>query len=459
MSLDNVSNAVMRESRYRAGVSQVPEYPCVPRPLLYGFLFYTLFLYLQGGVRFPMLGEIRFEMLMGLVLGPTALTLFLHRKDKDTGNVVSWSIALLIIMLVMVLLSRYVGHSWDVMWNRTIKFSIFGLCIASFITSPKDLRWFLGAFLLAFLKMGHEGFMGTLDGSLIWYNQEIPRLHGATPNYMHPNSFSGTQLGTLPYLYYFFPLLPWYGQAILAIQSILCGNVILRTGSRTGYLALIVAVSAIVWLSKKRLKSVFVICALLLIAAPFISDDYLGRFESIFEDESAAGEDTSIGQRKEILNDAIDVFLRYPWGIGVGAFPLVRTELFGRFQDTHNLYLEVLTNIGVQGAVIFAGFLLCIWKVLRGIQRDAAQQLEKLAKIDNADPSVSSHTNDLKFLLAAAKATWVFLIIRLALGGFGMDLYEVYWWFLAGVTIAMLRISNVARAKTGQFVIANEARG
>ncbi|AMN47455.1 hypothetical protein ACG33_10150 [Steroidobacter denitrificans] len=444
-------SAITYKSKRREGISLIPKYSCVPRILFYVFLFYTLFLYLQGGVRFPFLGQIRFEMLMGLVLGPTALTLFLRRKDKDTGSVLAWSVALLSVMLVMVLLSQYVAYSWDVMWNRTIKFSIFGLCIASFITTPKDLRWFFGAFLLAFLKMGQEGFVGSLDGSLIWYNQEIPRLHGATPNYMHPNSFSGTQLGTLPYLYYFFPLLPWYGQVILGVQSIFCGNVILRTGSRTGYLAFIVAILAIVWLSKKRLRSIFVMCALLLMSVPFISEDYLGRFESIFEDESQAGEDTSIGQRKEILNDAIDVFVRYPWGIGVGAFPLVRTELFGRFQDTHNLYLEVLTNIGIQGGVIFFGFLLCIWRVLRGIQRDTTEQIESLSDVEK-NSLVSSHASDLKFLLAASKATWTFLVIRLALGAFGMDLYEVYWWFLAGVTVAMVRINKVARDKTSHFI-------
>jgi Mg2+ and Co2+ transporter CorA len=45
--------------------------------------------------------------------------------------------------------------------------------------------------------------------------------------------------------------------------------------------------------------------------------------------------------------------------------------------------------------------------------------------------------NDLKLLKAVSLATTAFIIIRLTLGLFGMDLYEIYWWFAIGVTTAL----------------------
>jgi hypothetical protein len=43
-----------------------------------------------------------------------------------------------------------------------------------------------------------------------------------------------------------------------------------------------------------------------------------------------------------------------------------------------------------------------------------------------------------------------FLFVRLTLGFFGMDLYEVYWWFIAGTLLSLntvyLSIASKARA-------------
>ncbi len=39
------------------------------------------------------------------------------------------------------------------------------------------------------------------------------------------------------------------------------------------------------------------------------------------------------------------------------------------------------------------------------------------------------HDDDLMILSSVAQATAGFVIIRLTLGLFGMDLYEIYWWF------------------------------
>jgi O-antigen ligase len=425
--------------------------------LLTVYLLFVFCVYLQIGYRWPVLGEIRFEFLLGALLGPVAVITLFRRNVLDVGSVMAWAIALLASMGVMVAFSQVPGDSWTIYVDRALKFAVFGLCIAAFVSSPRSLALFLAVFLLAFMKMGEEGFLGTLDSSMIWENQEVPRLRGSTPSYNHPNSFSGTQLGTLPFLFYLFPLAPWYLRVAILIQALFCGNVILRTGSRTGYVGLIGAMVAMVWMTKKRIRTVVLVLALVLFAGQLIPAEYLGRFESIYEDKSTAGEDTSIGQRKQILLDAIAVFEEHPLGVGVGAFPAVREKLFGRDQDTHNLYLEVATNLGLQGFLIFMGLVIVLWVTLRKLQHDFQSQLVELQC--RGPPTKSSdaaeftrHVGHLKFFLATARATWVFLIIRLVVGMFGMDMYEIYWWFCSGLAIALLSMNRIARARTEKFL-------
>jgi putative inorganic carbon (hco3(-)) transporter len=425
-----------------------------PLPLFGLFLAYVLYIYLQVGYRVPALGDLRLELVLGAILGPVALMRYFSSPVAGGGSVFGWAIALLLAMGIMVPLSQFPGESWNVFLNRGLKFAVYGLCIAAFVTSPRLLRWFIGAFLLAFFKMGQEGFFGTLDGSMIWQEQEIPRLRGPTPSYNHPNSFSGTQLGTLPFLFYLFPLLPWYWRALIGVQALFCGNVILRTGSRTGYLGLLMGIATVIWQAKSRVKAVTIVVFVGLIAIPLVPHDYTDRFTSIFTDKSTAGQDTSVGQRKEILVDATKIFLDHPFGIGVGAFPLMRQKVFGRTQDTHNLYLEIATNIGVQGFIVFTVFVLVLLVTLRSLQKRLSHQITKVqgrshgSEESEENEEITQHLADLKFVLACARAALVFLMIRLALGGFGMDLYEIYWWFLAGLTVAMIRMEAVAAEKT-----------
>jgi len=428
------------------------EYSEPRQAIFWLFLFYVLFLYLQGGFRFPALGAWRIEFVMGGIMLPFAITQLPRSITQDSRRLLGWAIALLLCMGVMVALSQFPAYSFDVWWDRGVKFSIYGACIAAFVTSPRRLRLFVLAFLLAFLKMAEEGLLGALSGGLMWQNQEVLRLHGATPNYDHPNSFSATQLGTVPFLYYLYPLLPWYWRLSILVQAGLCAHVIVRAGSRTTYLGLIGTVLALIWQSQKRLKTTLMVVLVGALLAPVIPAEYIGRFESTFTDTSEVGAETSIGKRKEILVDATEIFAEYPFGVGVGAFPLVRQEKFGRDQDTHNLYLEVATNLGIHGSVIFLGFIICLWRTLMRLAKKLASQVAQLERLPQGDERVQRQLDDLKFMKATADALWVFLIIRLIVGAFGMDMYEVYWWFMSGLTIALFNINRTATVKTVALV-------
>ena len=434
----------------------LPPYPNVSLALTLLFCGYVVIWYLQIGHRVPILGTLRFEFLYAGLLA----VLVIARGPAMGSPLTGFLLALLLAMAIQVPLSQDYPISSKVFVDRVLKFAAMSLFIASFVKAPRHMAFFLGAFLLAGLKMGQEGMLGRLTGGLVWENQGVMRLHGPTPIYEHPNSFAGMALGTLPYIFYLLPLVTkrWM-QALLLVTGVFSLNIVIFTGSRTGYVALAALVALLIFKSQKKFKAIATLILVVVLAAPFVPQQYLERFETIYTGKDKVGESTEL--RKEILRDAWAVFLRDPLGVGVAAFPAVRWRMFHRLQDTHNLYLEVATNLGIQGFVAFMLFVGAQLFLLRRLAHQfAAHRTAILARAGPGDDEViQQEVRDLRLLEAVAHATQVFLWVRLALGLFGMDLYEIYWWFAMGLTIALYKMEKVAAARALAFGPAAESPG
>ncbi len=431
--------------------SDTIDYPVTNKLPLLLFCGFIIFFYLQGGYRFSTLGTIRFELIYALVLAFFSLS-----APKGQGKncpISSWIWLYFFVLIIQLPFSYDFETSWEVFVDRILKFAFVGGFIVVFIRSPRDLKYFLSAFLLACFKMGQEGFLGQITGSLVWQNQGVMRLHGTTPIYEHPNSFSGMALGTLPFLYTLWPL---YGKKIkffLCIMAVFAINIIVFSGSRTAYVGFIVLFLVI--FSKEKNKSNFVIYGTILLfcSLPFIPDQYVERFESIFTQKDKEGHSTDT--RKVIIQDAIEIFIDHPFGVGIRAFPAIRKDVFGRHQDTHNLYLEVATNLGIQGLIVFLVLIFKMLKMLNTLRDNFSGQRHKILDyINGKSPpehrvaALEKHLQDLRLLEAVSLAVYLFIWMRIALGLFGMDLYEIYWWFAGGMAISLWNMETTACLKT-----------
>jgi len=440
----------------RIGVDLIDDYPRVPTLLVAAFLIFIVFRYLEGGQRIELLGRLRFEFIVGSALSLIGIALFVRDTKRPPTAPLRWAILLAAWMLIMVPLSVDVAYSWNIFVDRLLKFMMISIFIAAFVVNPMILRWFLAAYLLAFAKMVQEGIHGVITGSLIWENQGVMRLHGPTWSYAHPNSFSGTQLGTLPYLYQLAPLAPKFLRYAMLGQAFGALIIILYCGSRTAYLGFFAWLTILVARARSSFKALAGLILAAALAIPFIPSEYFARLETIYTQQEIEG--ASIDTRKEILTDAWKIFVEHPLGVGVSAFPIVREKEFGRSQDTHNLYLEVATNLGIVGLVLFLGLVISMLRALRNLAERIGTQITRMDNIrhgDQADASsrteASRHSSDLRAMLAAIQATSSLLIIRLVLGVFGHDLYEVYWWFILGIVIALDRMELIAFGKTSRF--------
>lgn len=391
---------------------------------------YLFCFYLELHNRISVLQSIRFQFIFGALVGLICFSNFL--KNKKTNLMTS---ATKSAFAMIFLLGIYTVFSFDpevsetTYIDRVVKFSLVSFFIYASVNKISDLRIILFFMLLAWLKIGQEGLYGWITGGMVWENQGIPRLHGVTVMFAHPNSYSGFAVGCLPFCMYFLPCVKSNLFRIGLFSLLICSLVIIvSTGSRTGYLA--TSIWFLYYLSTLNIGKGKIVLAVMLavfVTVSVVPGDYQERFGSIFTGEEREGRSSE--KRKEIIFDAIEVFKEYPMGVGVSAFPKVRGEIFGRSQDTHNLYLEVLTNVGFIGLLVFFIF---IYQLIV-IGRDNSKRIN----------SKNLYEPDRKFLLSLNTAVLNFLILRLLLGFFGMDLYEIYWWLILGYFLAINKLLRI----------------
>jgi len=424
------------------------------------FLTFVLARYMQWGARREILAKIRVEFLLGLALTVTCIAIvssspIAFAKLRQAKKVLLAIVLLFVMMLIQIPFAAARAHAQEIFVDRVIKFAMLTFFMLALIRSPKALRWFITAFLFACFYITQESARGALSGSLLWENQGIMRLHGAVPIYGHPNSLAGLSIGLVPFIVFLLPAVRRRWVQLMMLAPLGTASIcLLYSGSRTGYVAFFSFMLFWWSQSRKKLRWLLIMLAVGAVALPLLPDQYKERFMSI-KGEEAQGH--SKEKRIEIIEDALVILAENPIGVGVASFQAVREERFGRIQDTHNLYLEVATNLGLQGFVVFCILLVAMFQALRHVRRRLDRML-KWCQSPEADALVparrlESMLVDLSYLRAVSLATEAFLVVRLALGLFGMDLYEVYWWFAAGLCISL----EVIAARVDTFIRARVA--
>lgn len=412
---------------------------------------YLFFFYMEASLRWSAFEAIRFHFVFGLIL--TVLCVAKHFSSKQSNisklpakrgkpvsdlskpliNAVFLFIAVLGIYSVA---SMARDISTDIYINRVIKFALISFFIVASVEKVKDLKVIMIFLLLAWLKISSEGFLGWVTGSQMWQNQGVHRLHGSSPFVGHPNSFSAFGVGCLAFALYLYKGFEekWL-KIMMATIVVFSLVIIIFTGSRSGYVAVVLAGIYLFFKRKEgKLKVFFISMAVLIALSPMIPEQYYERFESIYTGKAKEG--NSSNTRTVIMTDALKIYAEYPLGIGIQAFSTVRIEMFGRRQNIHMLYLEILTNLGPLGLIMFIIFI----KRLFYLNKVSIAKAEILMKVENQD-------KDLMFLQSISKAIVAYLILRLIFGLFAMDMYEPHWWLLLGLTLAVYKLIPTCNTK------------
>jgi O-antigen ligase len=435
-------------------------YPTISKPATVIFSLWVLAYWLELGLRIPALATIRFEFLVAGIAIAIAIAKP-HKRPRGekglNGQVLGSGAAFILVLLFSMPLSVNLEVSWPEFVNHVVKFSVLGLLISYYVASPFTLRVYLFTTLLAFLKVGQEAFLGKVTGSMVWENQGVPRLHG-TSNTMFgdPNALSGKSVSTLPFMWYLYPTSPamWVRLLLLA-QLVFSINIIVFTASRTGYLTFIAAAFLIVLFSEgKKLRLILLLLLVGGAALAFVPEAYQDRFLSAFSGKEKEGR--SAETRKALLADAVQTFTEHPLGVGPKGFRVMQAQAGRNVQDTHNLYLELLVETGIQGFLFFALFVRAILASAIRARKRFGEILKLLqGHLSTAGPAeralIATEIRNSQLFAATASAVVVFLLVRLLLGLFGHDLFEIYWYITAGLTMALNNLLQIASRRCAEL--------
>jgi O-antigen ligase len=360
------------------------------------------------------------------------------------------------VMVVTAPLSIWPSGALSTFTDLFLKVVLVFMLLTHSLTSPHLLRRFTWLIVLA---MGYIAGRGVLDYAR-GENLLMGRLQGAVPGLVgNPNDLAMVMVAFLPFAAFAAlgrgrPL----PRAVAGLISVMMLATLLFTKSRAGFLALAVS-GVLILLEARRIRPG--ITGIVLIAAlvvpPLLPQAFWTRVSSIVNAEE--DETGSRAARLDLLSDGWDAFLEHPiTGVGAGQFqnynPPWRREAW---RETHNVPLQVLSELGLIGGLVFAAIigrgmhtLYATWRMLRARRRDPRARLLEAA----FDPVELETMRTHSAACIAAFAAW---LIGSQFGsiGYHWTLYYVLGLAVAahGIAIRRLeaaRLDPAAAAATGR---------
>lgn len=251
------------------------------------------------------------------------------------------------------------------------------------------------------------------------YRMGIARMIGVDSTLGDPNSFGAGIVYALPFV-----TALWRadvggrrGRWLLAGYAGLSVLCILLTGSRGSLIGL--GVWGALLLLRVRRGWLWLLAAAAVAPAVFVAlpESLQTRFETIVNPEAGPKEAQTSGEgRIQGLFMGFELWAASPLtGVGPGAWrPATRSPI-----ESHNLYGQLVGEMGTLGAVSFAVVLTGFWVNLRRVRA-----------VRRAYPEWE---NDLIFQVAGAAGTGLFLL--LFMGNFGHNLFRFTWLWYGGFLI------------------------
>lgn len=406
-----------------------------------GYRIYLLFVvswFLHLGSRLPILGSIRFDMLLVLTL-----LIFLcsdtheqpEKKKKEQvarGGTRKIIYGLIIYVLLTLPLVEWPGSVLNHGLTNFIKAIIFYFFTIKFVRTTRQLKIFIIVFVLCqlfrivepmylHLTQGYWGSQAYIGGG-----QMMNRLGGAPADIINPNGLAFVILTVIPFLYYF---LSYSGWTKICVPPLFAVSVyaLQLTASRSGMIALLLVLIAFFIKSKRKVLLLFIsfLSATILFSA--LDANQRDRYLSIVDSHSKNAA-TAQGRITGIQSN-FTVAMRKPlFGHGLGTSKEANANFANHNQRAHNLYAEVAQELGFVGLGIF---LFYIWRVIKQV----GPQMKVLSTQFGPDHFFSRLNNSLK--------VWFVMNLFFSLASYGLSSYE--WYLFPGICESLAYVAGQSK--------------
>lgn len=395
------------------------------------YLIFVISWFTHLPARVQILGYLHVDLVLVLVLAFLAMA----GKKNERAVVTPTDRLLRVLIIYAIVTIPFVEWPGSVVRHgipEFIKAIVFYYFTVAFVRTEVDLRRFIFVFLACqtfrileplYLHLT-QGYWGDFASMANW--EYLDRLSGAPNDIVNPNGLAFIICTVLPFLYFLSGLTRLSMLAFLVLAPA-CLYVLALTGSRSGFVALIGIFLAILVKSKQRFLIGAVAALALLASLPFLSADLKDRYLSVF----GAGEknESTVELRIEGIWSDFQVALGRPVvGHGLGTSREANANFGTRDQPAHNLYVEVLQELGFVGLMIYLAFMKSIFDIAREMSR--------------AYPKTASATFLPSFVNAMQVFLWMNLLFSIA--SFGLSSYE--WYLFGGHSVVLRRLASGSSA-------------
>ncbi|HTU16668.1 MAG TPA: O-antigen ligase family protein [Gemmataceae bacterium] len=305
------------------------------------------------------------------------------------------------------------------------KVLVFYVLVITSVRDERTLKLLITLFVGAVAVYMAHSFREFLAGRYE-YRMGIRRMNGVDTSFGDPNGFASTLLYTVP-----LALSLWMTKPDRLLRLCLIGHFlgvcmcIVLTGSRSALMGLCLwgFLSLLVWVRRKALvvlltcvAGVMALGVAIVAMPPELQNRYLTIIDSSYGPKNAA---ESANARLEFFLKCVQAWHSSPV---IGHGPRSFDFLGGNGQGCHNLYGQILCEMGGVGVLAMAGYLACFLLNWREIHRYYQDHPER--------------PRDFVFYLSRNMV--ILLVLLLVLGCGGHTLYRYNWrWYAAFQIIAV----------------------
>ncbi len=391
---------------------------------VYQLYIVSYFLHLTN--RFPVLGPIRFDMLLFVFLVGAAVFDWRNKRRLLENEISKKLILLILFILISVPFVEWPGSVLDHGIKYFTMGTLFFFFTVFFVQTPKQFKIFIYLFLFCqtfrvlepvylHITTGYYGDFASTTGEAF-----LDRLSGAPNDVINPNGLA-IIIDTIVPLYWYLSRVSrfhkWLAYAIIPVSV----YALLLTGSRSGLVGFFVFCFLVWWRGRKKLLGVILGIVIIVVSLPLLSENMQERYLSIVSTDTIHS-GTKQGRIEGWKRDFSVAMHKPLFGHGIGTSLEANVNKTGVYLVAHNLMFETWQEIGLIGLLFFSTYLYTIWKILvRFLAREEIQD---------------------KFALAMANGVIANFYVSLAFSVFSYGLSSYKWHFMGGVVVILGAITK-----------------